>query len=85
MVFGHSWGSLIARAMATRPNARLDGLALGGVVAQLRGLETTLDHEALAKAMATNPAGPAPESLVAQMFDGCTDRLSEGDLSLIHI
>ena len=40
MVFGHSWGSLIARAMATRPNARLDGLALGGVVAQLRGLET---------------------------------------------
>lgn len=79
MVFGHSWGSLIARAMATRPNARLDGLALGGVVAQLRGLETTLDHEALAKAMATNPAGPAPESLVAQMFDGCTDRLSEGD------
>lgn len=47
------------------PHARLDGLALGGVVAQLRGLETTLDHEALAKAMATNPAGPAPESLVA--------------------
>ena len=79
VVFGHSWGSLIARAMATRPNARLDGLALGGVVAQLRGLETTLDHEALAKAMATNPAGPAPESLVAQMFDGFTDRLSEGD------
>lgn len=62
MVFGHSWGSLIARAMATRPNARLDGLALGGVVAQLRGLETTLDHEALAKAMATTGVPPPSPS-----------------------
>ena len=79
VVFGHSWGSMIARAMATRPGTRLDGLALCGIVAQPRGFETTLDHKTLAKAMATAPTDPAPEALVAQMFDGFADRLSEDD------
>lgn len=75
VVFGHSWGSMIARVMASDPKADLSGLALCGVAAQLRGIEQTIDRAALAeRAVGATAADPAPGELVGQLFDGFLDR-----------
>lgn len=79
VVFGHSWGSMIARAVASDPRAHLSGLALGGVAAQMRGIEQVLDRPALAGlASGDAAAAPAPQELVGQLFDGFLDRCGEG-------
>ena len=48
VLYGHSWGSMIARVVATAPQAQLAGLVLGGIAAQMRGIEASIDREALA-------------------------------------
>jgi lysophospholipase len=79
VVFGHSWGSLIARGMATDPAARLDGLALGGIVAQMEGFESGIDRSALrALAEDERAAEPAPPEVVGQFFAGFLERFGEG-------
>lgn len=75
VVFGHSWGSMIARVMAARSEAPLAGLALGGIAAQMRGIEQTVDRAELARlASGDQRAEPAPEHLVGQLFDGFLER-----------
>ena len=78
VLYGHSWGSMIARVVATAPQAQLAGLVLGGIAAQMRGIEASIDREALA-ALATGAqrADPAPEEFVGQLFDGFLDRFGE--------
>lgn len=74
IVFGHSLGSMIARALApTRPE-RLAGLALGGVVSQMKGLENEQLVAALEAAIAER-GGDALDSdgLSAGFFDGVMD------------
>lgn len=79
VLFGHSWGSLIARAVAVDPAARLSGLALGGIVAQMRGFESGIDRQALrALAEGEQAAQPAPPELVGQFFVGFLERFGEG-------
>src|SRR5690606_21827721 len=79
VLFGHSWGSMIARAVATAPQAELSGLILGGIAAQIRGIEQTIDRDALADAAhGGQRAEPAPEELVGQLFDGFLERFGEG-------
>ncbi len=79
VVFGHSWGSMIARGMASDPAAQLSGLALCGIAAQMRGIERTLDRAALADLAAGSAAADAaPPELVGQLFDGFLDRCGEG-------
>lgn len=70
VLYGHSWGSM-TRVVATAPQAQLAGLVLGGIAAQMRGIEASIDREALA-ALATGAqrAEPAPEEFVGQLFDG---------------
>ena len=79
VLYGHSWGSMIARVVATAPQAQLAGLVLGGIAAQMRGIEASIDREALA-ALATGAqrAEPVPEEFVGQLFDGFLDRCGEG-------
>ena len=75
IVFGHSWGSIIARAMASRPESELTGLALCGIAAQWRGIETVIDRHELAEAATGDQrAEPAAGHLVDQFFDGFLDR-----------
>ena len=76
VVYGHSWGSMIARAMATDPRSvPLAGLVLGGVAAQMHGIEDVVDRPALAAlAAGDRSAEPAPDQLVGQLFDGFLDR-----------
>ncbi|WP_281872118.1 alpha/beta fold hydrolase [Brachybacterium paraconglomeratum] len=78
VLYGHSWGSMIARVVATAPQAQLAGLVLGGIAAQMRGIEASIDRESLA-ALATGAqrADPAPEEFVGQLFDGFLDRFGE--------
>nr|WP_198423642.1 alpha/beta hydrolase [Microlunatus antarcticus] len=79
VVYGHSWGSLIARAMTSNPDARLSGLVLGGIAAQMRGIERVLDRPALAALAAGDQAAePAPQELVGQLFDGFLERFGPG-------
>ena len=78
VLYGHSWGSMIARVVAIAPRAELSGLVLGGIAAQMRGIETSIDRESLA-ALATGAqrADPVPEEFVGQLFDGFLDRCGE--------
>jgi len=75
IVFGHSWGSMIARVMASDPTAGLAGLALCGIAAQMRGIDQTIDRVELAEAATGNRrAEPASDQLVGQLFDGFVER-----------
>ncbi|GAB2488969.1 alpha/beta hydrolase [Luteococcus sediminum] len=78
VLFGHSWGSMIARVMATREGSALDGLALCGVAAQMRGIESVVDRARLQSLAAGDGAAePAPDDLVGQLFDGFVERFGE--------
>ncbi|MFC0673001.1 alpha/beta fold hydrolase [Brachybacterium hainanense] len=72
IVFGHSWGSMIARGMAAASSAEIDALVLGGIAAQIHGIEQVLDRDALASA--ADAEAPADAALVQQVFDGFTAR-----------
>lgn len=75
VVYGHSWGSMIARAMASDAHTALAGLVLGGIAAQMRGIEQVVDRPSLARLAAGDQAGePAPAQLVGQLFDGFLER-----------
>jgi lysophospholipase len=41
----------------------------------MRGVESTLDREALKAAVAADGSAPAADALVGQLFDGFYDRL----------
>lgn len=76
-VFGHSWGSMIAREFAAEYGDDLAGLILCGVAAQIDGIENLVDRQALADAVAADGGtGPAPE-LMGSMFAGMVDRFPE--------
>lgn len=75
VVYGHSWGSMIARAVAEESSDEIDGLVLGGIAARMRGLESTLDRAALAAE--PDPTALAPDAYVAALFDGFTDRFGD--------
>src|SRR5699024_413457 len=75
VVFGHSWGSMIARVMAARTAGDLAGLVLCGIAAQMRGIERTGDREDLKRsATGDNRAEPEYAQLVDQLVDGFLDR-----------
>ncbi len=79
VLYGHSWGSMIARVVAADARARLAGLVLGGIAAQMRGMEEVLDRPALAAlAGGDHAADPAPQELVGQLFAGFLDRYGPG-------
>jgi lysophospholipase len=78
VLYGHSWGSMIARVVATAPQAQLAGLVLGGIAAQMRGIEQTIDREGLGALVAGEQgAEPVPEEYAAQLFEGFLDRFGE--------
>ncbi|WP_440714118.1 alpha/beta fold hydrolase [Gordonia sp. FQ] len=76
-VFGHSWGSMIARDYAAQYGDDLTGLALCGVAAQIEGIEVHVDRTALAAAIADGRGtDPSPEFMGA-MFAGMVERFPE--------
>lgn len=79
VVFGHSWGSMIARSLATTHPQGLAGLALCGVAASMKGMRNPHVRDALDAAIAER-GGQALDSdnLTAAMFEGFLDRFGEG-------
>ncbi|MFC0316561.1 alpha/beta fold hydrolase [Gordonia phosphorivorans] len=76
-LFGHSWGSMIAREYAAEYGDDLAGLILCGIAAQIEGIDTGIDRRALAEAIAAGRGTePAPEVMGA-MFAGMVDRFPE--------
>lgn len=75
VVFGHSWGSMIARGLAAESSDEFDGLALCGVAAQMHGIENVLDRAALAAA--PDPTAPADEALVHAVFHDFVSRFGD--------
>ena len=75
-VFGHSWGSMIARGLAAQRGDDLDALILCGIAAQIRGIETVVDRGALA-AEPDRSAAASPE-IVGAVFDGFVSRYGDG-------
>ncbi|MGW0036510.1 alpha/beta fold hydrolase [Gordonia sp. NPDC003376] len=76
IVFGHSWGSMIARGLVGDDSESVAGLVLCGIAAGIRGIDELLDRTALAAE--TDPAAPADASYVVSMFDGFVSRYGPG-------
>lgn len=74
VVLGHSWGSMIARVLAVEPGVEVDGLALCGIAAQMKGIEQSLDRERLRAAKDSDGASPVADDIVGAVFDGFLDR-----------
>ena len=71
IVFGHSWGSMIARGLAAESSTEIDGLILGGIAAQMEGLESQLDRAALA---AEPDATAFADAYIGDVFSGFISR-----------
>jgi alpha-beta hydrolase superfamily lysophospholipase len=76
IVYGHSWGSMIARAYVARHPTELDGLVLGGVAAQMRGPEKIPVADVEAAIGDTDGTGVADE-FIPTLFDGVVDRYAD--------
>ncbi|NLS10473.1 alpha/beta hydrolase [Nesterenkonia sp. MY13] len=75
-VFGHSWGSIIARMLTVREPKGISGLLLCGIAAQVRSMDT-LDLEAVQAAIGdTDGSRPAEEFLPA-LFEGFVSRYED--------
>ena len=78
IVFGHSWGSMIARVLARSHPDGLAGLALCGVAAQMKGLESPALARALDEAIAERGGEALDDAgISAAMFDGALDRYDD--------
>lgn len=79
VVFGHSWGSMIARSLANRHPQGLAGLAVCGVAANMKGMEAPGLREALDAAIAERGGEAIDDTGIGgAMFDGFLDRFGEG-------
>lgn len=76
VVFGHSWGSMIARGLAETTSDELAGLVLGGIAAQMDGIEHAVDRAGLAAE--PDPTGPADGKYIGALFSGFVSRYGEG-------
>ena len=73
-VFGHSWGSMIARAYAALYGEDLTGLMLCGLCSQWKGCELAYENQELKAAIESDPNQPAGEWF-SRVFSGMTDRI----------
>ncbi|QPL06287.1 MULTISPECIES: alpha/beta fold hydrolase [Actinomyces] len=79
ILFGHSWGSMIARALSATHPEGLAGAIYCGPVAHMRGLEDPAVEQALDTAIAER-GGEAldTDGLSALMFVGVNERYGDG-------
>lgn len=76
VIFGHSWGSMIARGLVAGDSEGVDGLILCGIAAGIHGIDNILDRQALAAE--SDAEAPASEAYVVAMFDGFISRYAPG-------
>ena len=73
-VFGHSWGSMLARAYAAHYGDDIAGLLLCGICSQWKGCELAYENEEFHAAYKADPYQPAGEWF-GKVFSGMTDRI----------
>lgn len=73
-VFGHSWGSMLARAYAAYYGEDLQGLLLCGLCSQWKGCEDAYLNEEFKAAFEKDPYQSAGEWF-GRIFSGMTDRI----------
>lgn len=74
MMFGHSWGSMLARGYAAHYGSDIRALMLCGLCSQWKGCEDAYESEELKAAVAADPYQPAGEWF-GRIFSGMTDRI----------
>lgn len=72
-LFGHSWGSIIARVVAARKPGGITGLLLCGVAAQIHSMDT-LDLDAIDTAIGDTDGSGSGEEFLPALFDGFLSR-----------
>lgn len=73
-VFGHSWGSMLARAYAAHYSEDIRGLILCGLCSQWAGCDRAYTNPDFRAAVEADPYQPAGEWF-ARVFSGMTDRI----------
>lgn len=74
MVFGHSWGSMLARAYAAHYGEDITALMLCGLCSQWKGCEVEYENPAFKADYEADPNQPAGEWF-DKVFSGMTDRV----------
>ena len=74
VVFGHSWGSMLARGYAAHYGEDLKGLMLCGLCSQWKGCEVEYEDPAFKAAVEADPYQPAGEWF-DKVFCNMTDRV----------
>lgn len=78
-MFGHSWGSMIARGYASRYGADLTGLLLCGVVAQMDGCDMWAGNPELQKAIDDGHGSDDGTDWMIKSFCNMTSRFDTPD------
>lgn len=78
VMFGHSWGSMIARAYAASHGKDLAGLLLCGVVARLKGADILAENNQVKKLVEQGLGGEDGAEHLAVLLGGMTERYRDG-------
>lgn len=73
-LFGHSWGSMLARGYAALYGEDIRGLLLCGVVSQLPGCDAGLQDDAFEAEIVQGRGGEKGMAWMGKVFAGMTDR-----------
>lgn len=75
-VFGHSWGSMIARALAEEVGDAIDGLMLCGLVQQMESCEKMIasNDTTLEDLIESGKGEESDLAVLGMLFDGMVDR-----------
>lgn len=76
-MFGHSWGSMIARCHAAHDGKGMAGLLLCGLVAQLKGADLLLDNAEMRKAIESGNGKEDGTRFQNMLFNGMTERYDD--------
>jgi alpha-beta hydrolase superfamily lysophospholipase len=74
VMFGHSWGSMIARGYAANYGDDIKALVLCGVVAQMKGCEEMLKDKAFEAEIVNGNGAKKGADWMAKVFLGMTER-----------
>ncbi|MDO4566583.1 MAG: alpha/beta fold hydrolase [Oscillospiraceae bacterium] len=76
-MFGHSWGSMIARGYAAKYGEDIKGLLLCGLVSGLKGCDLTLNDPAFEAAITDGHGGDSGLEWMGKVFVGMTERFAD--------
>ncbi|MDO4272141.1 MAG: alpha/beta fold hydrolase [Eubacteriales bacterium] len=73
-MFGHSWGSMIARGYAEKYGDKLDGLILCGLVSQMEGCEAMREDDSIRQLIESGHGKESGVELMMTVFGSAVER-----------